>query len=213
MPVLDAADARALGDLLARRLRDEVVLEYLRPARGEEAAVLLDEAALLLSELAGLDARIRVEQRPASPCDEAPQIRIGGRAQGRIRYLGAPAGYEFASLVDAIVAASSGDTALRPASREALAGLGRNVQVQVFVTPTCPFCPGVADLAQQMAVVSPWVRADIVAADEFPELADRFGVTGVPCVVVGGERAFMGAQSEARFLAHVTRAGDASLVG
>jgi glutaredoxin-like protein len=212
VPVLDAADARALGDLLARRLQDDVVLEYLRPSQGGPG-VLLDEAALLLSELALLDSRIRVEARPASPCEQAPQIRVGGRAGGRIRYLGAPAGYEFASLVDAIVVASSGDAALRPATRQALDGLGRDVHVQVFVTPTCPFCPGVADLAQQMAVVSPQVRADIVAADEFPDLADRFRVTGVPCVVVAGERAFVGAQSEARFLAHVARAGAASPVG
>lgn len=213
MPVLDAADARCLGELLAQKLRDEVVLEYLKPSRGGLSAALLDEEALLLSELARLDARIRVEERPASLCDDAPQIRIGGRAQGRIRYLGAPAGYEFASLVDGIVAASSGATRLQPATCDSLRGLGRDVHLQVFVTPTCPFCPGVADLAQQMAVVSPRVRADIVAADEFPDLADRFGVSDVPCVVIAGERAFVGARSEALFLAHVARAGAASPVG
>jgi len=35
-------------------------------------------------------------------------------------------------------------------------------------------------LAHRMAMQSPWVEAEMVEAMEFPELAQRFGVSGVP---------------------------------
>jgi predicted DsbA family dithiol-disulfide isomerase len=57
-----------------------------------------------------------------------------------------------------------------------------------------------------MAVESEWVTADVVEAQEFPELAERYGVHGVPKVVVNDAVEFVGAQPEARFLEHVLRA-------
>jgi hypothetical protein len=35
-------------------------------------------------------------------------------------------------------------------------------------------------LATQMALESEWVQAETVEASEFPELAERYGVSGVP---------------------------------
>jgi predicted DsbA family dithiol-disulfide isomerase len=57
-----------------------------------------------------------------------------------------------------------------------------------------------------VAVESPRVTADIVDANEFPDLADRYDVRGVPTVVVNESAGFVGAQPEARFLEHVLRA-------
>ena len=54
-----------------------------------------------------------------------------------------------------------------------------------------------------MAVESQRVTADIVEANEFPDLAERYNVRGVPKVVVNESAAFVGAQPEARFLEHV----------
>ena len=49
---------------------------------------------------------------------------------------GLPSGYEFGSLIDAILDVSSGDSGLSAPTREALAALERPVHVQVFSTPT-----------------------------------------------------------------------------
>jgi glutaredoxin len=58
------------------------------------------------------------------------------------------------------------------------------VHIQVVVTPTCPYCPQAVRLAHQMAVESGQVLADMVEASGFPELISRYGVTGVPTVVI-----------------------------
>lgn len=56
--------------------------------------------------------------------------------------------------------------------------------MQVFVTPTCPYCAGAVVLAHQMAVASPMVRADMVEAMEFPHLSVKYQVMGVPRTVI-----------------------------
>ena len=58
-------------------------------------------------------------------------------------------------------------------------------------------------LANRMAIVSPQVSAVCVEATEFPELAQRFGVQGVPRTVVNRRGAFVGALPEERFVAAV----------
>lgn len=53
-----------------------------------------------------------------------------------IRFYGVPSGYEFMSLVGAILDVSSGDSHLSPASRALLAQLDKPAHLQVFTTPT-----------------------------------------------------------------------------
>lgn len=61
--------------------------------------------------------------------------------------------------------------------------------------------------AQQMAVESPRVRADIIEVSEFPHVANRYNVMGVPKVVINETRGFEGALPPAAFLEHVLAAG------
>ena len=67
------------------------------------------------------------------------------------------------------------------------------VDLQVFVTPTCPYCPRAAVLAMEMAVESSYVTADIVESSEFPDLANKFNVMGVPLSMVNGKERVEGA--------------------
>ncbi len=53
-----------------------------------------------------------------------------------IRFYGVPSGYEFMSLIGAILDVSSGDSHLSPATRALLAQLTQPTHLQVFTTPT-----------------------------------------------------------------------------
>lgn len=61
--------------------------------------------------------------------------------------------------------------------------------------------------AQQMAIESPKVRADTVEVSEFPQVANRYNVMGVPKVVINETRGFEGALPPAAFLDQVMAAG------
>jgi glutaredoxin len=77
----------------------------------------------------------------------------------------------------------------------------------VFVTPTCPYCPQAVVLAHRMALESPMVQAEMVEAMEFPELSDRYGVSGVPHTTINaGAGNVIGAAPENHLLQEIQRA-------
>ena len=146
--------------------------------------------------------------------DRAPAIAIlldaapgeGGPLDYGIRYYGIPSGYEFQSLLGDIEMVSTGKDGLSLATRAWLSTLDQPVHLQVFVTPTCPYCAPMVQLAHRLALASDHVRADMVEAMEFPELADRYGVYGVPRTVINEDTHIEGAVPEARLLAEIRKA-------
>jgi thiol-disulfide isomerase/thioredoxin len=125
----------------------------------------------------------------------APLLR-----DSRIRFLGMPGGYEFISLVQAITLAGGRASQLSDASRERLATVDQPVTMHVFTTPSCPHCPRAVTMAHEMAFASPHVRAFAVEATEYPDLARRYRVTGVPKTVVDDDIEILGALPEEDFV-------------
>ncbi len=68
--------------------------------------------------------------------DKIPAIALVGAKDYGIRFYGIPAGYEFSSLMDDIVAVSKGESGLAPATKAAVAKINQPVHIQVYVTPT-----------------------------------------------------------------------------
>ncbi|MGD1009059.1 MAG: thioredoxin family protein [Candidatus Aminicenantales bacterium] len=138
--------------------------------------------------------------------DKIPATVVLGVKDVGIRFYGIPSGYEYTSLVEAIVDVSKGTTELGPKTKESLRTVGRDVHIQVFVTPTCPYCTAAVRLGHQMAVESHNVRCDMVEATEFPHLAQKYTVYGVPKTVINETVAIDGAVPEEVFLANVLKA-------
>lgn len=128
-------------------------------------------------------------------------VLLRGEEDSRIRFLGAPAGYEFVSLIEALVLAGTGESGLTPESKALVAAhVTTPTDILVFVTPSCPHCPHAVTLAHRLAVESPLIRATCVEATEFIDLAQRYQVTGVPKTVVNGTIEMLGALPESVFV-------------
>jgi len=95
---------------------------------------------------------------------------------------------------------------LKADTRQALKDLDKDVRIQVFVTPTCPYCTSVVRLAHQFAMESPRIRGEMVEATEFPHLAQKYHVFGVPKAVINETVFVEGAVPETVFLEHVLQA-------
>ena len=140
----------------------------------------------------------------AAVSGDVPTITVGAPGEdARITFQGLPAGYEFATLLDAVERVSKRSGALASDLAGRVAALTDDVEIMVFVTPTCPYCPGAAAMANRMALTSPKVRSLIVEANEFPDLSRRFEVQGVPRTVVNRSGSFVGALPEAPFVESV----------
>jgi len=105
-----------------------------------------EQVRRLVEELAALDPRITAESYnfvlDTAKVEELKIQRIpaiavlGAEKDHGIRMYGLPSGYEFGTLVDAILDVSSGESGLSEATRAALEGLAAPVHLQVFSTPT-----------------------------------------------------------------------------
>jgi glutaredoxin-like protein len=138
--------------------------------------------------------------------DKIPAIALVSKKNNGIRFYGAPSGYEFAALIEDIVDVSNGKTSLSARTKEKLKEVSKPIRIQVFSTPTCPYCPQAVRLAHQFAVENSSICADMVEIIEFPFLGQRYAVMGVPKVVINESINFVGALPEERFLEYVLAA-------
>lgn len=143
MPLLSAADQQTLRDAL-QGLTKPVTLVFFTQAIGCETC---DEARQILGELTAVSDQVIIEEvnlvldkdrAVVYGFDRAPSIAVlSDGADTRIRFVGSPGGYDFVSLVDAVMLA--GGVNEQPLSAESV-GLLEKVSapthLQVFVTPT-----------------------------------------------------------------------------
>jgi len=218
MALIDEKTKEELRQRLAQSLTGAVDLRlYRRPDSGrlilpgglgcqtcdvtEELAQALVEAAPDRLNLTVVD----ITQGPGE-VEAVPTLTVGVPGEeSRITFQGLPSGYEFATLLDAIERVSATGHGLAAETVDQLSKLEGEIEVMVFVTPTCPYCPGAASIANRMALASPKVRTLVVEANEYPELSDRFQVQGVPRTVVNRSGAFVGALPEAMFVESVLK--------
>jgi glutaredoxin-like protein len=218
MALLSDSDRQTVGRHL-EAVTQPVTLLFFTQTIGAPDTVFV--AKQILDEVASLSEQVRVEEVNAVlERDRVAQYGVEGipavvllrnGEDTRMRFLGAPAGYEFMSLVEAIILAGTGDSGLSPDSRQLIAEhVAAPLDVLVFVTPTCPHCPRAVTLAHRMAVESPHVRATCVEATEFLELSQRYRVTGVPKTVVNGQVEILGALPEDEYVRQIVQPPDAA---
>jgi glutaredoxin-like protein len=217
------------------KVLDDEVLKQVREAFGKlsEPVQLLyfgakqdcdycDETRQLLEEVAAADAKIGLSVYDAEEDKEiaskfniskAPGLVIAAKNGSQvtdfgIQYSGIPSGHEFSTLINDILLVSGTDSGLSQKTREFLKNLHTPLLLQVFVTPSCPYCPRAVLLAHQMAMENPkMIRAEGVETTEFPELAAQFYVSGVPQTVINsGAKMVVGAVPEQNLLAQIMAA-------
>jgi glutaredoxin-like protein len=175
-----------------------------------ETRQLVEELAALSNQITATihDFVVDAERAAEYAVTKIPAIAVIGAEDYGVRFYGIPSGYEFVSLLHAIKLVASGGGELSEETRDVLVGLSEPVHIQVFVTPTCPYCQISVMLAHSLAVASPFVRADMVEATEFPHLASRYRVMGVPRTVINEATHIEGSAPEAMVVEKLMEALD-----
>ncbi|CAG0956905.1 MAG: thioredoxin family protein [Candidatus Methanoperedens sp.] len=135
-----------------------------------------------------------------------PAIAIAGKIDYGIRYYGLPEGYELPVMIDTIIDVSKGKTKLSDAIKTQLSEIKKSVHLQVFVSPTCPYCPKAAKTAHQFAIENENIRSDVIEMAEFPYLVQRYSVMSVPHIVINNDSSFVGAYSPEIFIDQIALA-------
>ena len=146
MGLISAADQQRLRDAFGEMTRS-VRLVFFTQTLGCETCA---ETRQILDELPPLSDRITIEEVnfvldadkvKQYGIDRVPAIALvandeSGDHDTRIRFAGAPSGYEFSSLIHAVLLVGGRPSSLTDAQRQRLATLDRQVVLQVFTTPT-----------------------------------------------------------------------------
>jgi glutaredoxin-like protein len=154
-----------------------------------------DESTALRYNVAAAPTVIVRRREPATDAD-------GGepRSGTNVRFVGLPGGYEFSTLIADIVDVSQSRTDLSAHALGVVQAIDVPVLIQVFVTPSCPYCPRAVRLAHHLAMANPLIVAEAVEANEFQDLSERYGVRTVPKTVINGRIEFVGSLPEANML-------------
>lgn len=208
MALLSDQDRAVVSGHLAAITTPVTILFFTQTIDAPDTALIarqvLDEVVSLNDQISLEEVNFVLDRERAAQfgIDGIPAVALlRGGQDTRIRFLGAPAGYEFMSLIDALILAGTGESGLTPESKALVAAhVTKPMEMLVFVTPSCPHCPRAVTLAHRMAIESPLIQATCVEATEFLDLAQRYRVTGVPKTVVNGTIEMLGALPESVFV-------------
>jgi glutaredoxin-like protein len=172
----------------------------------EEIAELSDKVEAVIYDFVADKATAELYRIDKIPAIAVLQVADGQESDYGVRFYGIPSGYEFTSVIEDIIDVSRGESGLQPGSKEAVANISEPVHFQVFVTPTCPYCPQAVRLAHKFAIESDLITADMVEAIEFPHLSNKYAVHGVPRTVINESFHQEGAVPEPLMLAKLLEA-------
>ncbi len=195
---------RIIDEQTAAQLRARFESEMVRPVEilllkglgNEEYSEWTESLLLELGDLSDMievrviDVKIDPEALEEFNVTRTPTILLDPRKGYKIRYMGAPLGYEAWAFVETIILLSRDESGLSERTKEILNSVRQfdhlnDVHIMTFVTPTCPYCPYQVLLANKFAIeLRGILEADCIEAYENPDLADNYQVSAVPHNVI-----------------------------
>jgi glutaredoxin-like protein len=194
-------------------LRSEFKTKLVNPVRivmftQELECRYCNETRRLAQEIGGLNEKITTEvydflkdadKAKEYGIDKIPALAVIGKKDYGVRIYGIPYGYELETFIEAIINVSKGATDLSEKSKVVLKDVKTPVKIKVFVTLTCPHCPGAAATAHKFAVEFDNIDAEVIEGNEFPDLVMKYNVIGVPKVIINDKVDFVGELGEDLF--------------
>jgi len=197
---------QTLKQTFLETLKDDVIIEVFTEKGKNDP--FNDSTVDLVKALAPLSDKLKVsfhsigdEQSVKRKVTRSPSVLIAPDKY-RLRYTGAPMGEEGRSFLTSILMASTGKSILTEASiRKIIGQLHEKRDIQVFVSPTCPYCPQQVLSAISAAIVKPdLVSAEVVEIYENRDLAESLGSLAVPQTFMNNTFTGAGLQPEPLFL-------------
>ncbi len=186
---MDDATREQVIELFSGMVNDVMAHLFLE----EKDCLYCNDVKDMVEQLAELTDKLTiVEHKGTLDSDDAkemgiehhPAIVLHGKEKYNIKFYGIPAGHEFGALVGSIVDVSMGVAPLPPDVIEDIASIDKPINIKVFVTPQCPYCPNMTRLAHQASIINPMISSEMIESLEFQEMTAKYGVFGVPKTVL-----------------------------
>lgn len=172
------------------------------------------ETAQLLGEVAALSELIKLEViDPNEDKEKAKKYDISllptfvfldhEHNYKGVKFSGFPGGHEINSFVTAIMEMSGHEFAFSSDVLARIDKINKPVDIKVFVTLSCPHCPGAVETAHRLAMRNPNIKGVMIEAQTFNELSNKHKVSSVPKIVINDKYEFLGNQPVEVFLKQI----------
>ncbi len=202
---------KMLGDILVDMVDDVHVKLFVDTLDCDTCT----ESNQLLNEIAEINSKIKYELVDGDKTEGAkygvtayPTIVVLDKDLNDkgVRFMGIPAGHEINALLAALLDMSGKPLDLDEETVAAIKAIDQETNIKVFVTLSCPHCSGAVTKAHRIAMLNPYVKAEMVEAQTFPQLSAQFNVSSVPKIVINDSKEFVGNQPMDVFIDTITSA-------
>ena len=160
----------------------------------------------LLKDIASLSEKINFDTKDLY-CTIKPCIALNSEIDFGIRYMGLPSGGEFNTFIETILMVSKNEYDLTERTVEILEMLDNPVEIKVFITKSCGWCPLVLKKMYSFAMANNFIKTYAVDCNDFPDFAVKYNVSTVPKVVINDKIEFVGFKEENEILGYIMSAG------
>ena len=195
-----------LEDDVKRLMREEYFSKLVEPVKifffgcGSQYCHVAEQ---LYSEISELSGKIMVLKGDDVFDGFAPTVILKSLNEGVVKFRGIPSGTEFPVFIETIVRISNGETGFTRRFEEDVRRIDKHINIKIFTTPSCPYCPKMVSTAYMFALLNENVEADAWEIMEFPSVKNRYEVLAAPKIVVNDEVYFEGLVSPDKFLKNI----------
>ncbi len=122
-----------------------------------------------------------------------------------VKFNGIPAGHEINSFISALIEMSGHPLKVPQVALDRIAKIKKPVNIKVFVTLSCPHCPGAVQNAHRLAMLNPNIQAEMIEANTFPGISQQYNVSGVPKIIINEKYELLGNQPLEAFLNEIEK--------
>jgi thiol-disulfide isomerase/thioredoxin len=180
---------------------------YHRPQKESDFSRKLYNLLTGLTQEADGAIQISMDDSSQSPLQPGFTLSFSGRKN--IHYHALPEGPEEAPFLEAVAGFLTGHQNQDNQMND-LKEIDQEIEITVFISPVCPFCPQVVKIANFLASKNPVIHVRIVDIMEFPALAEKFNIQSVPVTMIDQGLSMVGLFEKSELIKHlISRGSDA----
>jgi alkyl hydroperoxide reductase subunit AhpF len=166
-----------LKEIFNKRLKDSVDIVV-----NLDNTKLSEDIKKLIEEISSTTDKIKIIEENKDALLK-PYIKIKKGSYENLIYYGLPAGGEFQTFIEAIIAISTQEHRIPDRQAEFIKEINKKVNIKLFITKSCGWCPPTIKQAIGFSIINNNIFVNVIDCFDFPEEAKKYNVSTVPKVV------------------------------
>ena len=182
---------------------ENIKIFLIKNSVSNESFLQLEEFVNNLKKHLFLRTETKKEDLPAYPA-----LKLTDKEEKvQIYYLAIPEGREWKPFLNALKSISQNKNFLNENETNRIKKINKQVEIKIFITPFCLFCPAVVDKANQLSIAQNLIKTFIIDATHYPDLVQKYKVTASPTVIINEDYILAGEEAREKLLEFVEKAG------